>query len=444
MNDTFTFETEPFMQNSFGTPNLREFENEQSDFAMEEELRRGQRSPGRPMPPRSRPSGSNRYAGRKPPRPSPYRPRRPVIGPSFTHSEPAAIAGSEYVRWIQHCLNQAMNFHLPVTGVMSPETRSAIRSFQKQQGLAVTGIAGPETKDALKAACGRRPAESEEFEIPAAGIVDPELQTALSAGGLESAEVLDPINRAITAINQRKIPDHPRNPRHEAMNAIDEALKGLNNIPIQASRQLDAMTIRTEVDRIRRLLTAARRLLDFPRGATIAQSSHGWGRASDMLRYARREWEAFLRKHPSDRETELNILPGGWIPPNDPILRNLEEALLAIRGAQHSEQKQPWDYRRRVRDAIQRASNALVRIPRPDFDTTSIQKHLSNATYLLTRFGDSPAMGTFIERARESTQHAVNQRRRSLGLPPLGDAELLFEVGNRSDSGKYRPYRRSG
>ena len=109
MNDTFTFETEPFMQNRFGTPSLREFENEQSDFAMEEELRRGQGSPARPMPPRGRPSGSNRYAGRKPPRPLPYRPRRPVIGPSFTYSEPADIAGSEYVRWIQHCLNQAMN-----------------------------------------------------------------------------------------------------------------------------------------------------------------------------------------------------------------------------------------------------------------------------------------------------------------------------------------------
>jgi hypothetical protein len=308
MNDTFTFETEPFMQNSFGTPNLREFENEQSDFAMEEELRRGQRSPARPMPPRSRPSGSNRYAGRKPPRPSPYRPRRPVIGPSFTYSEPAAIAGSEYIRWLQHCLNRAMNFHLPVTGVMSPETRSAIRSFQKQQGLEVSGIAGPETKDALKAACGRRPAESQEFELPAAGFVDREFQAALKVGGSESAEVQGPITRAIQAVNPTqpanpKVQRIPRN-RRNAIRAIDEALRGLDRIGSQIQniagiRPLEVETIRrTMLNPVRQNLTAARgHLAELGRPGqllTDTQANARWQAASNFLTQARRGWQAFL------------------------------------------------------------------------------------------------------------------------------------------------------
>lgn len=68
--------------------------------------------------------------------------------------EAEPFVGSTYVRWVQRCLNRAMNLRLQVPGIMGPETRSAIRSFQSQQGLAVTGIAGPETKEALNAACG--------------------------------------------------------------------------------------------------------------------------------------------------------------------------------------------------------------------------------------------------------------------------------------------------
>jgi peptidoglycan hydrolase-like protein with peptidoglycan-binding domain len=49
-------------------------------------------------------------------------------------------------------LNQILKLNLPVDGVMSVETRSAVRSFQKRQSLPVTGIVGPDTEQALLAA----------------------------------------------------------------------------------------------------------------------------------------------------------------------------------------------------------------------------------------------------------------------------------------------------
>ena len=59
------------------------------------------------------------------------------------------MRGSEYVRWVQSSLNQIMNLRLSVDGVMSRETRSAIRSFQERQGLLADGIVGPDTERAL-------------------------------------------------------------------------------------------------------------------------------------------------------------------------------------------------------------------------------------------------------------------------------------------------------
>jgi peptidoglycan hydrolase-like protein with peptidoglycan-binding domain len=66
--------------------------------------------------------------------------------------EPAS-GGSERIRWVQDCLNQVLGLQLPITRVMGPETRSAVRSFQRQQGLRVNGIVGPDTEDDLKGVC---------------------------------------------------------------------------------------------------------------------------------------------------------------------------------------------------------------------------------------------------------------------------------------------------
>jgi len=118
---------------------------------------------GRYPRPRSQAGLPSRGAKRLPtprPRPTPARPRglRVVVRePYGLVSEPypgePEPSGSERVRWIQDCLNQAMGLQLPVTGVMGPETRSAVRSFQQQQGLRVSGVVSPKTEQTLSSVC---------------------------------------------------------------------------------------------------------------------------------------------------------------------------------------------------------------------------------------------------------------------------------------------------
>jgi GH25 family lysozyme M1 (1,4-beta-N-acetylmuramidase) len=57
----------------------------------------------------------------------------------------------EYIRWVQRSLNQILGLHLAVDGIVGPQTRSAVRSFQQRQGLLVDGIVGPKTEAALSA-----------------------------------------------------------------------------------------------------------------------------------------------------------------------------------------------------------------------------------------------------------------------------------------------------
>lgn len=59
--------------------------------------------------------------------------------------------GSEYIRWVQSTLNRVLDLRLSVNGIMGPETRSAIRDFQRRKGLPVDGIVGPPTEAALRA-----------------------------------------------------------------------------------------------------------------------------------------------------------------------------------------------------------------------------------------------------------------------------------------------------
>ena len=97
---------------------------------------------------------------------------------------PAPVPDStEYARWIQSTLNRVMGLQLPINGEMTPETRSAIRSFQARQGLPADGIVGPQTEAALIAASGQSPApaestppsgELESYENPSIERVSPE------------------------------------------------------------------------------------------------------------------------------------------------------------------------------------------------------------------------------------------------------------------------------
>jgi hypothetical protein len=81
--------------------------------------------------------------------------------PPLDQSEPTPASGAqgtEYVSWVQDALNRVMNAQLPVDGVMTPDMRAAISSFQQQSGLPVTGIVGPDTERALSdALAGNQP-----------------------------------------------------------------------------------------------------------------------------------------------------------------------------------------------------------------------------------------------------------------------------------------------
>jgi len=157
MSQELSFETIPFEI-------APEFQGEM----FEEEGERGGRRPSagggsRYSRPRSQPGLRPKGTKRPPipkPRPIPRGARRSwevIREPYGLVSEPhpgePEPSDSERVRWIQDCLNQAMGLQLPVTGIMGAETRSAVRSFQKQQGLRVSGIVSPKTEQALNSAC---------------------------------------------------------------------------------------------------------------------------------------------------------------------------------------------------------------------------------------------------------------------------------------------------
>jgi peptidoglycan hydrolase-like protein with peptidoglycan-binding domain len=78
-----------------------------------------------------------------------------------------STAGSEFVRWVQHSLNFVLGLQLSVNGIMSAETRNAIRSFQQREGLPVDGIVGPDTQEALvRARSGAAPPQDADDQAP--------------------------------------------------------------------------------------------------------------------------------------------------------------------------------------------------------------------------------------------------------------------------------------
>jgi N-acetyl-anhydromuramyl-L-alanine amidase AmpD len=126
-----------------------------AEFESEEELRRFRRSPARSFSPR--PNAQRFKAPRanaiqsRPRHKPPHLPKFPPIAGRRTYLyAPESPAATEYVRWVQTMLNRALNLQLPVDGMMSVETRSAIRSFQEKYNLPVTGIVGPDTERALQ------------------------------------------------------------------------------------------------------------------------------------------------------------------------------------------------------------------------------------------------------------------------------------------------------
>ncbi len=194
MRYELNFQSEPFETYSEFDEESGRLEAELADLEWEEEVGRRRR----PAVSRARRGGQIVSAKRlikRPLRPSirpplpPIRPPRPVIFPTFPlpaisvveprpppqppapagaepkGAEPApaggsptppsaepSAEGSEHVRWVQDSLNRILGLRLPVNGIMGPETRSAVRSFQERQGLTITGLVGPDTERVLIAA----------------------------------------------------------------------------------------------------------------------------------------------------------------------------------------------------------------------------------------------------------------------------------------------------
>jgi peptidoglycan hydrolase-like protein with peptidoglycan-binding domain len=66
---------------------------------------------------------------------------------------PLADGVSEHVRWVQTCLNGFLGLSITADGVMTEQTRAAIRTFQERRGLTINGLLGPETEAALRDSC---------------------------------------------------------------------------------------------------------------------------------------------------------------------------------------------------------------------------------------------------------------------------------------------------
>jgi peptidoglycan hydrolase-like protein with peptidoglycan-binding domain len=63
----------------------------------------------------------------------------------------------DYICWVQRSLNKALRFRLAEDGIAGPLTRSAIRNFQRREGLPVTGTIGHDSERVLIAETGGIP-----------------------------------------------------------------------------------------------------------------------------------------------------------------------------------------------------------------------------------------------------------------------------------------------
>jgi peptidoglycan hydrolase-like protein with peptidoglycan-binding domain len=125
-----------------------------------------------------------------------------------------------YRRWVQASLNKILGMGLSSNGVVDAQTRSAIRSFQQQHGLAVDGLVGSATEAALVAAGAAPPPRLQPASASPAG-ADRTVDTLLprSGPGYYSHEpssqqygTADTI-RALQAIGAAWLRNHPRGPR---------------------------------------------------------------------------------------------------------------------------------------------------------------------------------------------------------------------------------------
>lgn len=128
----------------------------------------------------------------------------------------AGASGDPYVRWVQAALNRILGFRLVVDGINGPATRSAVRSFQLQQGLTVDGVVGPRTEAELVRAGGGSPPSRAAATCP-----HPDVHSVLpsSGAGFYSYDTaarqfaMPDTIRALLATAARWNAAHPQGPR---------------------------------------------------------------------------------------------------------------------------------------------------------------------------------------------------------------------------------------
>jgi Putative peptidoglycan binding domain len=237
---------------------------EQSGFELEEE--RGGRArrlsastPGTPsrlsqkIQSKSWSGAAKKKLGHRPQLQRPRWPRGLAYGaaPAPYSAEPQP-GGSEYMRWVQSALNDVLGLQLPVNGVADPATRSAIRSFQQQNGLPADGVVGPDTERALIAArAGKAPQEGAAEPAgpaePAPPVPAGELNFEwgsfeLEPAGTRKVDEREAVRNRVAAgqrdpnaltdmIFFHRHPEHRRQPRHaDEYNLVNEWKTILRNV----------------------------------------------------------------------------------------------------------------------------------------------------------------------------------------------------------------------
>jgi len=104
-----------------------------------------------------------------------------MAGLDARHEVQLGEAGGSHtdaVRPVQRALNRLLGLRIPEDGMETPETRSAIRSFEKRLRLPVNGRVTPGVIAALRQALGRRGAGSGEHELQGQAETALEAETA--------------------------------------------------------------------------------------------------------------------------------------------------------------------------------------------------------------------------------------------------------------------------
>lgn len=95
-------------------------------------------------------------------------PGMPQDGEAWGMEGEVSRSSRDYVRWVQAGLNRILGLRLAVDGLIGPQTRSGIRTFQGRVGITADGVVGPVTERYLvQHGAGQPPGGSAPVPTPA-------------------------------------------------------------------------------------------------------------------------------------------------------------------------------------------------------------------------------------------------------------------------------------